>query len=163
MSLCLGGVLLTARSTSLRMLQQLFGGHGMAEIKTLQPVTTNLPQIVAPYEHASIPAALRDWLGIPEAKMLPILRVRNAPTLGQILTLTKPRTKLPPISPPAAESKETATFLPANSLQRGLVAADTIRQGNDPHRVLSRVVARKDAVEYLSRPRASGNMLGSKT
>lgn len=115
-----------------------------------------------PYDHTSILATLRDWLAIPDAKMLPSLRVRNAPTLGQIVTLEKPRTKLPAISPPAAEAKETATFLPANSLQRGLVAADAIRRGNDPHRALSGVVTKKDAIQYFSRPHASGNMAGSK-
>ena len=116
-----------------------------------------------PYDHTSIPATLRDWLDIPDAKMLPSLRVRNAPTLGQVLTLTKPRTELPSISRPATEAKETATFLPANSLQRGLVAADAIRRGNDPHRALSSVVTKKDAIEYFSRPHASGNMVQSKT
>jgi phospholipase C len=30
-----------------------------------------------PYDHTSIPATLRDWLDIPDAKMLPNLRVRN--------------------------------------------------------------------------------------
>src|SRR6185437_8818228 len=116
-----------------------------------------------PYDHASIPATLRDWLDIPEAKMLPSLRVRNAPTLGQVVTLTKPRTELPSISRPAPEAKETASFFPANSLQRGLVAADAVRRGNDPHRALSSVVTKKDAIEYFSRPHASGNMVGSKT
>jgi hypothetical protein len=95
--------------------------------------------------------------------MLPSLRVRNAPTLGQVLTQTNPRTELPSVSRPAAESKQTATFLPANNLQRSLVAADAIRRGDDPHRVLSGVVTKKDAIEYFSRPHASGNMRGVKT
>jgi phospholipase C len=30
-----------------------------------------------PYDHASIPATLRDWLQIPEPKMLPSLRVKT--------------------------------------------------------------------------------------
>lgn len=115
-----------------------------------------------PYDHASIPATLRDWLNIPEAKMLTSLRVRKAPTLGQVLTLTEPRTELPAILPPAAEAIQTATFLPANSLQRGLVAADAIRQGNDPHRALSAVVTKKNVIEYFSKAHSSGNIPGLK-
>jgi phospholipase C len=113
-----------------------------------------------PYDHASIPATLRDWLNIPEPKMLPSLRIRNAPTLGQLLTLTTPRTDLPTIPPLPAEAKQTATFLPANSLQRSLISADAIRQGKDPHVALSNIVTKKDAIDYFSRSHSSGNVRG---
>jgi len=115
-----------------------------------------------PYDHTSILATLRDWLNIPDAKMLPSLRVQKAPTLGQILTLANPRSEQPTISPPAGEAKRTPTFLPANSLERSLIAADAVRQHKDPHQALSGVVTKKDAIEYFSRPHASGNVLRAK-
>jgi phospholipase C len=113
-----------------------------------------------PYDHASIPATLRDWFNIPASKMLPSLRIQNAPTLGQLLTLATPRVGLPAISSPPAEAKQTATFLPANSLQRSLISADAVRQGKDPHAALSNVVTKKDAVEYFSQSHSSGNVRG---
>jgi phospholipase C len=111
-----------------------------------------------PFDHASIPATLRDWLGIPDSKMLPSLRVRSAPTLGHVLTLTTPRDALPAIPEVPAEAKQTATFLPANSLQRSLVSADAVRKGNNPHAVLSNIVTKKDALDYFARPHSSGNV-----
>jgi phospholipase C len=113
-----------------------------------------------PYDHTSIPATLRDWLNIPASKMLPSLRVSNAPTLGQLLTLAIPRVDVPTVPSPATEAKQTATFLPANNLQRSLISADAIRQGKDPHVALSNVVTKKDAIEYFSRPHSSGNVRG---
>jgi phospholipase C len=113
-----------------------------------------------PYDHASIPATLRDWLEIPDSKMLTSLRVRNAPTLGHLLTLASTRTELPSLPPLPAEAKQTATFLPADSLQRSLISADAVRQGKDPHAVLSNVVTKKDAIGYFSRSHSSGNVRG---
>jgi len=126
---------------------------------SIQEGTVFRSDSAVPYDHASIPATLRDWLNIPDSKMLPSLRVRNAPTLGQLLTLTKPRADLPTIPSPGV-AKQTATLLPANSLQRSLVSADAIRQGKDPHVALSNVVTKKDAIEYFSRPHGSGTVPG---
>jgi phospholipase C len=111
-----------------------------------------------PYDHASILATLRDWLGIPDSKMLPSLRIKNAPTLGQLVTLDAPRTDLPPMPLLPAEAKQTQTFLAANSLQRSLVSADAIRRGKDPHVALSNVVTKKDVIDYFSQPNSSGNV-----
>lgn len=102
-----------------------------------------------PYDHASVLATLRDWLDIPAAKMLPSARIANSPTLGQLLTLTEPRSDLPMISQPAAETKATSTFLPPNPLQKSLASAFAIRQGQDAGAVLNNLNSRQDTIEYF--------------
>lgn len=104
-----------------------------------------------PYDHTSMLATLRDWLEIPADKMLASKRVLAAPTLGQILTLREPRTTIPEISPPAAEAKETSTFLAPNALQRSLVCAKAVKNHDDPVAILARVKTREDARNYLKR------------
>jgi phospholipase C len=42
------------------------------------------------YDHTSILATLRDWLGIPPQKMLMSERVKAAPTFGNVLTRSTP-------------------------------------------------------------------------
>lgn len=46
-----------------------------------------------PYDHTSVLATLRDWLGLHDAfrARLPSPRIATAPTLAQVLNLTKPR------------------------------------------------------------------------
>lgn len=105
-----------------------------------------------PYDHTSMLATLRDWLQIPAEKMLASKRIAAAPTLGQILTLSQPRTDLPVIAQPAAEVKETAMFLPPNGIQRSMVSAQAVRRRHDPATVLAATQTREQARAYLSEP-----------
>lgn len=94
-------------------------------------------------------ATLRDWLELPSGKMLASKRIAAAPNLGQVLTLDEARTDLPEISLPAAEVKETDTFLPPNALQTSMVSAHAVQRGHDPTVVLASVRTRQQARAYL--------------
>lgn len=112
--------------------------------------TPNTTPPGAPYDHTSLLATLRDWLPIPADKMLTSARIAAAPTIEQVLTLPQARTQLPNIPQPVAEVKSTATFLPPNPIQRSLVAAYAVQQGQDPSDVLMNVQTRQDAIDYFA-------------
>ena len=76
-----------------------------------------------PYDHTSILATLRDWLKIPQTKMLTSARVKDAPTLGNILTRNTPRTALPNIALSSASAKIKSQFWASNDLQEAIVIA----------------------------------------
>lgn len=84
-----------------------------------------------PYDHTSILATLRDWLAIPPQTFLTSHRITHAPTVGQVLTLKKPRTQLPTIPPPAkGEPLELSMEEPPNVIQDSMVvAAEAARLG----------------------------------
>ena len=82
--------------------------------------------------------------------MLTSARIAAAPTIEQVLTLPQARTQLPNIPQPVAEVKSTATFLPPNPIQRSLVAAYAVQQGQDPSDVLMNVQTRQDAIDYFA-------------
>lgn len=103
-----------------------------------------------PYDHTSILATLRDWLGIPTDKMLTSKRISVAPDLAQIVTLAEARTDLPDIPSGSGAVKPTAMTLPPNKLQRSLVSAEAIRRGHDPRLVLGTVQTRAEAHAYLA-------------
>jgi phospholipase C len=80
-----------------------------------------------PFDHTSILATIRDWLGIPEEKMLPSKRIKAAPTLEFLLTLDQPRAVPPPI--PAAHPQfalfgaTDQLLAPLNDLQLSMIVA----------------------------------------
>lgn len=104
-----------------------------------------------PYDHTSILATLRDWLGIPGAQMLPSARIAAAPTLAQLVTLGTPRTDIPSL--PAAPTTVATIPLTAapNPLQRSLVSGSARRFGIDPNAALAQVRTRQDAADFLRR------------
>ena len=73
-----------------------------------------------PFDHTSVLATLRDWLGIPPALMLPSERIAAAPVFGDIMTLPTPRA-MPVISQPDAvpllERIDLHTDVPSNDLE----------------------------------------------
>jgi len=103
-----------------------------------------------PYDHTSILATLRDWLGIAPADMLASKRVAAAPTLAPLLTLDAPRADLPAIAAPAA-SGFIATNLarPLNDLQKSLVSGTARRSGLDPTAALGSTPTRQHAVDFF--------------
>jgi len=103
-----------------------------------------------PYDHTSMLATLRDWLSIPQEKMLTSARVAAAPTLEQVLTLTNARRDMPVIPAPAGEIKATATFKDPTPIQESLVSARAVQQGKDPAAVLSTIRTRQDAIDYFA-------------
>ena len=76
-----------------------------------------------PYDHTSILATLRDWLNIPQEKMLTSSRVKDAPTFANILTRSAPRTDLPGITLNVAATKPKTQFWAHNDLQSAILSA----------------------------------------
>jgi phospholipase C len=108
-----------------------------------------------PYDHTSILATLRDWIGIPAGAMLPSARIAAAPTLAQVLSLSAPRTDLPSLKAPTAALVATALSAPANDLQRSLVSGAARRFGLDPAAVLSQIESRQHALDFFKRRSSS--------
>jgi len=104
-----------------------------------------------PYDHTSILATLRDWLQIPEDKMLPSARVKVAPTLAQLLTLREARSVTPVIARPGATPKPTLDAKPLNNLQASLVSASAVQQGKDPKAELNRMTTRQHAIDFFDK------------
>jgi phospholipase C len=102
-----------------------------------------------PYDHTSLLATLRDWLSIPEDKMLTSARVAAAPTFEHVLTLQHARTDLPIIPPPAGQAKHTSTEKGPNSIQKSLITAHAVQLKKDPAATLSNIQTRQDAVDFF--------------
>lgn len=102
-----------------------------------------------PYDHASILATLREWLGIPAANLLPSARVAAAPTLEQIVTLATPRDDMPVIAEPTDRPLATALTLPLNDLQKSLVSGTARRLGLDPQTTLRSVLTPQHAADFF--------------
>lgn len=100
------------------------------------------PDSPAPYDHTSILATLRDWLGLvppinifarlknwlmgidaAQYSFLPSPRIAKAPTLAPVLTLTQPRNDWPVITAQCQiDDSDTGLDLPLNDLQKSLLA-----------------------------------------
>ncbi|CAB3791130.1 alkaline phosphatase family protein [Pararobbsia alpina] len=104
-----------------------------------------------PYDHTSILATLRDWLGIPASAMLPSARIAKAPTLDAILTLSDARTDLPNIAAPLGHYDRPALTAPPNDLQKSLVAASARRFGLDPKAAVASMDTRQHIVDFFKR------------
>ena len=102
-----------------------------------------------PYDHTSLLATLRDWLPIPEDKMLTSARIAAAPNFEHVLTLQQPRIDLPTIPPPAAQGKPTDTEKGPNSIQKSLICAHAVQLDKDPAAVMSNIQTRQDAIHFF--------------
>ena len=80
-----------------------------------------------PYDHTSILATLRDWLNIPQGRMLTSARVKDAPTFANVLTRSTPRSDLPAIALNPAASKSKTQFWAHNDLQSAILSAQRRR------------------------------------
>lgn len=106
----------------------------------------------APYDHTSILATLRDWIGISANDMLKSNRVATAPTLGQLLTLSAPRTDIPLIPAPTVSTFTQPSLATAlNDLQKSLVSGSARRFGLDPAETLLAMATRQHAVDFFIR------------
>lgn len=83
-----------------------------------------------PYDHTSILATLRDWLGLDAAfrNQLPSLRITTAPTLEPVLTLSVPREwpqldSIPSSSDLAVRLAAPADDVPLNDNQKAILMA----------------------------------------
>jgi phospholipase C len=117
----------------------------------IAPGTVFRSDSAVPYDHTSILATLRDWLGISPAIMLPSARIAAAPTLAQLLTLSAPRTGLPAIAAPTAGLLATPLSAAPNDLQRSLVSGAARRYGLDPAAALAQIHSRQHAVDFFKR------------
>ncbi len=130
----------------------------------IAPGTVFRSDTQTPYDHTSILATLRDWLDIGSAHMLPSARIAAAPTLGQVLTLTTPRTDPPQILAPATSFVPTPLSTPPNDLQKSLVSGTARRAGLDPAAALRTIATRQHAVDFFgsiaarsARPKSAGD------
>jgi len=90
----------------------------------IEPGTVFRSPAPVPHDHTSILATIRDWLKIPEEKMLRSQRVEKAPTLGNVLTRSEPRTDLPAIAlSSSAPAKPTTRMIARNDLQWAMLSA----------------------------------------
>ena len=80
-----------------------------------------------PYDHTSILATLRDWLQIPEERMLKSARAKKAPTLGNVLTRSAPRPDLPNIAQTGGPASPTTRLTAWNDLQKAMIKAQAKR------------------------------------
>src|SRR5579875_2601972 len=129
----------------------------------IAPGTVFRSNTAVPYDHTSILATLRDWLSIPEAKMLKSARIEAAPNVAQVLSLEAPRTELPLIAKPAGVSVGAPLTIPMNDLQKSIVTGTARRAGMDPHLVLPQITTRQHAVDFFSGklPQAAAGAGGS--
>lgn len=111
-----------------------------------------------PYDHTSILATLRDWLGIPETKMISSARVVKAPTLAQLVTRAAARTDIPDIPAPADSHLQPSLGEPLNDLQMSLVSGAARRFQGNPAQTLAATPTRRHAAEYFAQklPRMGG-------
>jgi phospholipase C len=105
----------------------------------------------APYDHTSILATLRDWLSIPADVMLPSGRIKAAPTLAQVLSLSEPRTDLPTLVPRNISTSQISSAAAPNDLQKSLVAGTARRLNMDATQALAGVKTRQQVVDYFKR------------
>lgn len=104
-----------------------------------------------PYDHTSILATLRDWLGLPASLMLPSRRVAVAPTLAPLVTLSAPRSDIPQLPTPTAARVTTPASAPPNDLQKSLVSGTARRYGLDPSVELAQIHTRQHAADFFRR------------
>ena len=114
--------------------------------------TTNVP-----YDHTSILATLRDWLPIPDDRMLTSQRVKNAPTFGNVLSLSQVRQDKPAITASCTPSASMRNaMVPPNDLQRSMVAAMVRKMVTHPvdlaliRKVLATIKTRADAARFVT-------------
>jgi len=117
----------------------------------IQAGTVFRSNTAVPYDHASILATLRDWLGIPSSAMLPSRRIAAAPTLEQVLTLSQARADRPDLSPLNTSTTQTSPAAAPNDLQRSLVAGTARRLNVDGRQALAAVRSRQDAMDFFRR------------
>jgi phospholipase C len=116
----------------------------------IQSGTVFRSNTAVPYDHTSILATLRDWIGIPDDRMLRSGRVAAAPNLAQVLTLAEARRDKPVITPSQRTSIQTPLTQPLNDLQRTLVAGTAKRFGMDAVAVLAQIDTRQNAVDFFN-------------
>ena len=83
-----------------------------------------------PYDHTSVLATLRDWLGLSDAfrKRLPSPRIATAPTLEAVLNLAEPRSNWPaldvvPVHADLAAKPAPTDDVPLNDNQKAILMA----------------------------------------
>jgi phospholipase C len=132
------------------------------------PGTVFRAEGAVPYDHTSILATLRDWLGIDEVtflKTLPSLRIVNAPTLASVLTENTPR-PWPVVTSPLAEVKAGGLSEPVDELVMSLVIGEASRRaghyvGEDGAAVLRQMIRTNEQAHayFAAQPWKPGNRL----
>ena len=115
----------------------------------IQAGTVFRSNTAVPYDHTSVLATLRDWIGIPTNQMLRSQRIEAAPNLAQVLTLAQPRADKPPITAPSTPLLKTLLTLPPNDLQMSIVAGAAKKFGMDAAAVLDQVKTRQHALDFF--------------
>lgn len=89
----------------------------------IEPGTVFRSPTNVPYDHTSVLATLRDWLHIPESKMLKSRRAASAPTLEHLLNRSEPRAEIPAIPYPSGKGRKHHLSLAPNDFQRGMLVS----------------------------------------
>jgi phospholipase C len=115
------------------------------------------PADSAPFDHTSILATLRDWLGIPREEMLPSARIAAAPTFGNVLTRTDPR-RDDPVEPPIADRGivPVSADTPLTAPEKSFLAS--IARARNPHLshaaavepLFASITKKRHAIDYLN-------------
>ena len=87
----------------------------------IEPGTVFRSPTDVPYDHTSILATIRDWLQIPQDKMLSSARIKQAPTFENVLTRSTPRADLPAIARTETPLKPKTQWIARNDLQYAML------------------------------------------
>jgi phospholipase C len=87
----------------------------------IEPGTVFRSPTDVPYDHTSILATIRDWLQIPQDKMLSSARIKQAPTFENVLTRSTPRADLPAIARTETPPKPKTQWIARNDLQYAML------------------------------------------
>jgi len=101
------------------------------------------------YDHTSILATLRDWIGISSSDMLPSARIAAAPNLAQVLTLSQPRTDIPTVPGPVRDPPPASLSLPPNPVQQSLVSGAAYRFGEDTAAAVVQAKTCQHAIDFF--------------
>ena len=125
----------------------------------IEPGTVFRSTTGVPYDHTSILATIRDWLAIPASEMLPSARIKAAPTFGNVLTLSTPRSEAiaewTAFGQGDVEAFRVSPEAPPNEVQKSiLVAMETKRRGrsltvHEVHELLAKAPTRGRLIDCL--------------
>jgi phospholipase C len=123
----------------------------------VEPGTVFRSETAVPYDHTSILAMLRNWLGISASRMLTSARLKAAPSFENVLTRSEPNRFTEEVKP--REDNLAALRIsmsePLNDVQKSIVVAmEAKRAGrafaiNEVHDLLAKIPTRGHLMSFL--------------
>jgi phospholipase C len=87
--------------------------------------------ISIPFDHSSVIATILNHLGVPPGNWQLGSRVANAPTFGDVVSLTTPRTNIPPCPNPGSPGEQSEEDVQPNDLQYMIANRMLIRKAQE--------------------------------